>query len=57
MGRILGTSSPWENIVLLWQHLRFYCFKLNKPNLTLPNKFSIPYPDPAMGSLPQTLNK
>jgi len=52
---------------MLWQYildnmyiLIFYCFKLKiilTYPVTLSNLISLPYPDPAMGHLPQYLNK
>ena len=46
----LNFSDPWENISTLWQYLLLQLYK-TLPNLTLPNQLSIPFPNPAGGTL------
>ena len=47
----LNFSGPWENISTLWQYLFLQLYK-TLPNLTLPDQFSIPFPNPAGGTHP-----
>jgi len=48
-------SGPWENLFRLWHHFNISLLliasktNLNLPNLTLPNQYTIPFPNPAGG--------
>jgi hypothetical protein len=47
----LNLSSPWENFTKLLPYL-FMKLNLALPNLTLPNKFHIPLPNPDGAPMP-----
>ena len=47
----LNFSGPWENISALWQYLLLQLHK-TLPHQTLPDQFSIPFPNPFGGTHP-----
>ncbi len=48
-------SGPWENVLILWQYLIFYWFKIiqitNKSNLTLPDRTCLVSPNPGLSNV------